>query len=152
GVFVQPQPSEQSARRWNLAVLAAENLRCRARVIPDPDFVDRAVEETSGDTSRVQRGADAEVLNAVRPWRLADRQLTIGVAVEEQSQDRPVVRRGDVIPDVGLKDGAADQRMIVSGADPGRTFLEIRGELARRVVDPEEVVHVDVARLGLAAA
>ena len=122
-----------------------------ARDVPDADLVDRAVEESRRRAVGVQRAADRRMLDAVGSWRLTDEQFTFERTVEEELPLRTVVGRGRVIPGAVLDDGHAADRVIQTGRAAAHSFLEVGDQHVAGAVDPEEVVHVEVAGVALAA-
>ena len=151
--FVQA-PSGEEARRGgrDLHRPPVIDLLQTPRVVPHARFVQGADERALSLPARhhaggVQRCAQRRVLDAVEPRREgADDQRRLERAVQIQPPRRPVICRRRVAPrPIGRDHCGAHDRVVQTG----RRILEVRGQHVVAAPDPQEVVHVDVAALGL---
>src|SRR5207237_6326169 len=81
---IEAPAAEQSVRGRDLSILAGDDLRCRARVIPDAGFVEGTVEEAGSRAGRRERDAQRRVLNAIEARDFADGEGILEHAVEIQ--------------------------------------------------------------------
>jgi hypothetical protein len=82
----------------------------------------------------------------------AERDRVLEHAVQIETERRPVERRRGVIPRVVQQGRRTREGMVQSRRDLPGPFLEVDGETARRAVDAEEEVHVQVASFRLSAS
>src|SRR6266542_2107566 len=95
------------------------------------------------------------MLNAVEAWcwTPAKRECCLEVAVQIELPGGAIVAGGGVVPGVARDHGGGRHGVVL--AERSRSagaFLEVGDKDAVRCADAQEVVHVDVAALGLGAA
>src|SRR5437773_2581143 len=92
------------------------------------------------------------MLNAVIPrcWAPEEGSRVLQVAVEIKLPGGTVVSSCRVVPDVARNRGASGDGVVLTER-PGSTrpFFEVPNEHAVRGADAQEVIHVDIAALGL---
>ena len=153
GPLVEPPTPDETGTARELVVLRVADLLPRASDIPDARFVDSAVEESACGSGRGQRAADCGSLDGVRAGRegLREGLCRIESTVEIEPPGLAVVGDSRVVPDVRRDRGGTDERVVVGVGSDGCRVFEVDCQSVADLVDPEEVVEIDVRVLPFAA-